>query len=165
MNVEEFKIAKPILKKPSDFRQQRPASLGHSSMSSRSNGSDQGRNSLNQKRLSWGKSKVLEFYKAVGQLNQSDELSPQRVSTRDRNARRSMQYQGGRLTPPKSKYLEVANEYEVALNTEEKFSSSEHVQKEEVKVDIQPKQLTFTQEQQDQVPSLSIGMEQNKQEN
>jgi hypothetical protein len=50
------------------------------------------------------------------------------------------------LTPPKSKYLEVANEYEIALNTEEKFSSSEHVKNEEVKVSIEPKQLLFTQE-------------------
>ncbi len=76
-----------------------------------------------------------------------------------------MQYQGGRLTPPKSKYLEVANEYEIALNTEEKFSSSEHVKNEEVKVSIEPKQLLFTQEQQDQVPSLKIAIEQNKQDN
>lgn len=76
-----------------------------------------------------------------------------------------MQYQGVKLTPPKSKYLEVANEYEVALLTEEKLLSSEHIKNEEVKIDIQPKQLTFTQEQQDQVTSLDIGTEQNKQDN
>lgn len=64
-----FSLNKPqvsILKKSTVQLQKRPASLGHSSAVSRDASDSNVRNSYQKKRLSWGKSKVLEFYKDDG---------------------------------------------------------------------------------------------------
>ena len=58
--------------------------MGHSSVASlESHGS-----SINKKRLSWGRSKVLEYYPEVKKVNESYETE-KKTSIRDRNARRN----------------------------------------------------------------------------
>ena len=98
-----FSLNKPqvsILKKSTV---QRPASLGHSSAASRFGGSSSKLNDImlvaQKKRLSWGKSKVLEFYKEEGgeekkvathkQLNDYSKEPVREFSARNRKMRNS----------------------------------------------------------------------------
>jgi hypothetical protein len=107
-----MKGTKPILKKPTEAKK-RPSSVGHHS--SRSESSDADRPlSLNKKRLSWGPSKVLEFY---ANKEKKDEQDESKANIRDPNARRSVQIKSNsELSPKVSKYINVVNEYQVDLS-------------------------------------------------
>ena len=142
--------AKPILKKstmplvgghlPEYSKQTRPASLGHSSAANRvsldsKNNITEGAG-VQKKRLSWGKSKVLEFYKDEktssnnndskkkhSQLQDYSKEPDRPVSCRDRRFRNSSQLQSAanQINPnsdlaQKNPILNVASEYEEALN-------------------------------------------------
>ena len=118
-----------ILKKSSKLivrPNQRPASVGHSSVASL----ESGNSSLQKKRLSWGKSKVLEYYPEERKANESYETG-KKTDIRDRGAKRESHEHAANSQPrQRIGLLSIAKEYEAALNNPASLPSSRHASEE-----------------------------------
>jgi hypothetical protein len=85
---------------------------------------------VQKKRLSWGKSKVLEFFKERRDSsgNIEEEVNPRPFSCRDRNARRG--------SPRPVRVLHIADEYELPIHSPNNTTLQEE-SKDSIKVEVQ----------------------------